>query len=183
VIEKSFAETLGCPLATMPSKVYKKSVDGIVEDWHLPPLLRTSYETHGKMIAVAAINRDENGQYVTRCKINKCNHWRGGGNAADGFCSLIEDNRQRFKSGMPDDAAMKERNCTFARAAVEFTEPWKDIAGMLHGDTIAVVGVNRGVNDELLPQCKCATTKCMAYYATVADKGKCFIDDRNMQRF
>lgn len=189
MIEKSLAETLWCPFVTAPSALIEEAVDGAVEDHSSSGLqvsrLRTQYETHGTMIAVAGINRiDGNLPYEkTLCKTEKCEWWRRGGTSSDGFCSRLDDNIERFASGMPDDAGMKARGCPHALAIVVFKKDWTDTNGMLSGKTVAALGANRGEDGEFLADCLCITNKCMAYYARTADKGHCMAADKRMQRF
>jgi hypothetical protein len=197
LITVAYAKTLACPFRYAPSVVIEEAVDGGVDDNSSSYLQVSSlikhYETHGKMIAVAEINRVEGGDPYdkTMCQpdgANPCVFWRNdsdntSGSAVDsGFCSLMDDNRQRITASMPDDANMKNQSCVFAKAITIYRRDWTDTNSMLSGKTVAAVGSNQDDTGKPHPDCKCITKKCMGFMSRVADKGSCMAGDKNMQR-
>ena len=140
------------------------------------------YKTQGKVIAIAAVNRNADGTAHTACKciVDKCVQWRKLVAGTSGFCALYDDNMDIVLAAPPDDAVMTDQWCFKAKPKnATVTEPW---TGDISGCTNGLSNANRIDTGELHPASKCLRKDCMAYYAAAADYGICTAGDKGMQR-
>jgi hypothetical protein len=177
MMTKAEAESRWCPFALVQSEVKECSFSGNWRDTRITGLV-AAYETSGKVIAVAAINRTPSGDPNPDCLCitDKCVFWRKL-NGTDGDCSKLDDN-MNFRS-TEVDPEMEGQWCPNARPENDVvTRPWN---GTISGCTNALSSANRVTGNTFHPGSKCITTKCMAY-STNGEKGYCMDADSNMQR-
>lgn len=186
MIDKSIAETRWCPQALVQSEVKECDFSGVWEDNSSSRLqdsrLFSRYTTNGKIIAVTVINRAAAGEKHPDCLCitDKCQQWRRL-SADSGFCSIYGDNMNRIVDDLPDDTAMKDRWCLWARPEnAVVTRPWN---GTISGCTNAISSANRVAGNQIHPSSKCITKNCMAYYAHRQDGGQCNAGDKGMQGY
>jgi hypothetical protein len=177
MIDESLAETKWCPFALVQSAVKECDFSGQWIDTRITGVANR-YETDGKIIAVAAINRTAAGEPNPDCLCltKKCVFWRDFGDG-QGDCSKLNDNMNtRFET---NDATMEAQWCPNARPENEVvTRPWN---GTISGCTNALSSANRTPGNAPHPSSLCITNKCMAYTTNGGSKGYCMHADKNMQ--
>ena len=177
MMTKEEAESRWCPFALVQSEVKECDFSGNWIDSSRGAIVK-EYQTKGKIIAVAAINRTSSGDPNPDCLCitDRCVFWRKL-SGTDGDCSKLDDNMNY--RGSESDPEMEGQWCPNARPENDVViRQWE---GDISGCTNALSSANRVPGNTFHPGSKCITSKCMAY-TTNGEFGYCMDADSNMQR-